>query len=88
LNHARLRLVQVLQQSFASFAARFSEWRRRTFLHCKAVFDRASAEAATVEFEDAQGFLRSVMSLAAAPLSSYFYDLQVVGRIATGRAVR
>jgi hypothetical protein len=50
--------VQALQQSFSAFAVKFNQWRQRAFTHCKAVFDRAAAEAATVEFDDAQGLLR------------------------------
>ena len=51
-------VAQGLQQCFAKFVAQFSDWRRRTFSQCKSVFDRAAAEAATVEFDDAQAFLR------------------------------
>ena len=55
---ARSHRVQALQQSFAAFALHFNQWRQRAFANCKAVFDRAAAEAAAIEFDDAQGLLR------------------------------
>jgi hypothetical protein len=55
---ARSHRVQALQQSFVAFALHFNQWRQRAFANCKAVFDRAAAEAAAIEFDDAQGLLR------------------------------
>ena len=57
--------LQALQQSFAAFAAQFNEWRQRAFLQCKAVFERATAESAHVDFDDTQGFLRQALAFTA-----------------------